>query len=111
MSWQPKTTQVKEVEPSETLGLIGTHSAVVVDVRESPELLEGRIAGSRHIPLGTLRSHTDELLAASQVIFVCRSGHRSAMATAALSLAGHRNVYNMAGGMIAWKQQKLPVEQ
>jgi rhodanese-related sulfurtransferase len=111
MSWQPDTTPVKEVEPSEALGRLQAHTAVVVDVREASELLQGRIAGSRHIPLGTLRSHTDELLAAPQVIFVCRSGHRSAMATAALTLAGHRDVFNMAGGMIAWKEQNLPIEQ
>ena len=110
MTWQPNRTGVDEIEPAETRRRMEAHSAVVVDVRESQELLEGRIAGSRHIPLGSLRSHADELLAASEVIFVCRSGHRSAMATAALTLAGHRNAHNMSGGMIAWKEQNLPIE-
>lgn len=83
----------------------------MVDVREARELADGRIAGSRHIPLGNLRSHAEELLAQPDVIFVCRSGHRSAMATAALALAGHPNTYNLSGGMIAWKEHNLPVEQ
>jgi rhodanese-related sulfurtransferase len=110
MSWVPNKPQVNEVEPAETQRRLTGGSAVVVDVRETEELRGGRIAGSRHIPLGTLRSHTDELLAESEVIFVCRSGHRSAMATAALTLAGHRNARNMVGGMIAWEEQHLPVE-
>ena len=106
-----ENTQVKEVGPAETRRRLEAANAVVVDVREASELAEGRIAGSRHIPLGMLRSHMDELLAEPEVIFVCRSGHRSAMATAALALAGHASAYNMAGGMIAWKEQHLPLER
>ena len=107
----PEHPHVEEVGPTETRRRLEAGTAVVVDVREARELSEGRIAGSRHIPLGMLRAHADELLAEREVIIVCRSGHRSAMATAALTLAGHKNVYNMAGGMIAWAEQNLPVEQ
>jgi rhodanese-related sulfurtransferase len=103
--------QVKEVDPAETRRRLEAGTAIVIDVREAQELREGYIAGSRHIPLGSLRSHVDELLAEPEVIFVCRSGNRSAVATSALALAGHGNAYNMAGGMIAWKEQRLPIER
>jgi rhodanese-related sulfurtransferase len=111
MNGFPRKNQVNEVEPAETRRRLEARTAVVIDVREAEELRDGRIAGSRHIPLGMLRSHKDELLAESEVIFVCRSGHRSAMATTALTLAGHKGASNMAGGMVAWKEQNLPVEQ
>lgn len=107
----PDYSQIKEVDPAETRRRLEAGTTVVVDVREAQELRSGRIAGSRHIPLGMLRAHADELLAEPEVIVVCRSGHRSAMATAALALAGHRNAFNMAGGMIAWKEQNLPIER
>lgn len=109
MSWLFTKPRVKEVDPIETKRRHDAKSAIVVDVREPHELREGHIAGARHIPLGRLQAHASELLAEPEIIFVCRSGNRSATATAALEKAGHLNVYNMAGGMIAWKHKRLPV--
>jgi hydroxyacylglutathione hydrolase len=42
---------------------------------------------------------------------VCRSGIRSAAATSALIKAGHPNVYNLAGGILAWEHKGLPVKR
>jgi rhodanese-related sulfurtransferase len=39
---------------------------------------------------------------------VCRSGHRSAHAADALAAAGF-NAVNLAGGMLAWAAEGLPV--
>jgi rhodanese-related sulfurtransferase len=111
MSWPFTKHRVKEVDPVETNRQLEAGAAVVVDVRELHELREGSIPGSRHIPLGQLQAHVGELLAAPEVIFVCRSGARSAAATTALTRAGHPNAFNMAGGMIAWKHKGLPVER
>lgn len=111
MSWLFTKHRVKDVDPVETDRRRTAGTAVVVDVREAHELREGSIPGSRHIPLGRLQAHLGELLATPEVIFVCRSGNRSGSATAALTKAGHPNAFNMAGGMIAWKHQGLPVER
>lgn len=111
MSWLFAKSRINEVDAEETRRRHEAQTAVVVDVREAHELREGRIAGSRHIPLGRLQAHVGELLAAPEVIFVCRSGNRSAAATAALAKAGHPQAFNMAGGMNAWKRLGLPVER
>lgn len=111
MSWFFSKDRVNEVDPIETNRRRGAETAIVVDVREAHELREGSIPGSRHIPLGRLQAHLGELLAAPEVIFVCRSGNRSASATATLRKAGHANAYNMSGGMIAWKRTNLPIER
>ncbi len=43
------------------------------------------------------------------MIFYCRSGARSAMATEALAQAGY-DAHNMAGGMLAWEAAGLELE-
>jgi len=73
---------------------------VVLDVREDDEWQTGRLEGSVHIPLRELGERFTEL-PAGQVLVVCRSGHRSASATAYLVDQGFDAV-NLAGGLIAW---------
>jgi rhodanese-related sulfurtransferase len=43
------------------------------------------------------------------VVFYCRSGGRSAMATQAFSEAGY-DAHNMTGGLLAWDAAGLPLE-
>jgi rhodanese-related sulfurtransferase len=46
----------------------------------------------------------------SPVVAVCRSGARSAQATVLLKKAGFAEVANLAGGMLRWQAESLPVE-
>ena len=84
----------------------------VIDVRERDEFdgPMGRIAGSRWIPLGELMARAGELARDRPVVAVCRSGARSAQAVAMLSRAGFPEVANLAGGMLRWHADGLPVE-
>jgi rhodanese-related sulfurtransferase len=47
--------------------------------------------------------------ASRAVVFVCRVGGRSAMATEAFNNAGYE-AYNLDGGVIAWQRAGLPFE-
>jgi glyoxylase-like metal-dependent hydrolase (beta-lactamase superfamily II)/rhodanese-related sulfurtransferase len=77
----------------------------VLDVREIAELTGelGRIDGSVHIPLGELRARLAEVPKDKPIVSVCRSGKRSAQATAVLEKAGMCDVANITGGMIRWR--------
>jgi hydroxyacylglutathione hydrolase len=44
------------------------------------------------------------------VIVHCQSGGRSSIAISALMAAGFKNLYNLSGGIIAWKEAGNPVE-
>ena len=81
--------------------------AVVLDVRESAELTDGRIAGSTHIPLGQLSARAFELDRARPVITVCRSGGRSSQAAQFLAGQGY-DVANIDGGMTQWIAEGRP---
>lgn len=81
--------------------------AQIVDVRETPELADGMIAGARHIPLNTIPENTAALDPKRPVILVCRSGHRSANAADYLAAAGF-DAHTMSGGMLEWTALRLP---
>lgn len=84
--------------------------AVVLDVREDDEWAAGRIPGAVHLPLGRLGAEHGAVVPADRpVVAVCRVGGRSEKATVALRQAGY-DVTNLAGGMRAWAEAGLPVE-
>jgi sulfur dioxygenase len=84
----------------------------VVDVRESEEFdgALGHIQGARLITLGSLKNNLAAINKDKPVVVVCRSGARSAQATVILRGAGYTKVANLAGGMLRWRGQRLPVE-
>jgi rhodanese-related sulfurtransferase len=81
---------------------------VLLDVREPDEWAAGRAPGAVHVPLGSLPSRVGELPRDREIVVICRSGRRSALATRQLAAAGF-DARNMAGGMQAWARAGLPV--
>ena len=75
-----------------------TPGAVLLDVRTPQEYGQGRLPGSRNLPLDEL-DRAAELLADKEIpLFVyCHSGARSGRAAAALRRMGYRRVTNIGG--------------
>ena len=84
----------------------------VIDVREPEEFdgALGHIKGAKLLPLGSLVEKKHEIAKDMPIVLVCRSGARSAQATVLLKNAGFSKVANLAGGMLRWRGQRLPVE-
>ena len=83
--------------------------AQIVDVREPDEWRAGHIPGAVHLPLASLQARMRDLDPRRELIVVCRSGNRSAMAVSLLQSAGFTEAANLDGGMIAWGRHGLPV--
>ncbi len=103
--------QIEEIEPFEAAQEIEAGDVVLIDTREPHEFQEAHIEGGKLVPPGVLR---DEIAAAAPVksartILYCRSGNRSATAAAEMQALGYENVASMAGGILAWQEQGLPV--
>ena len=81
----------------------------IVDVREPYEWDAGRIEGAVHVPLNDLMAGAGAFDKDKPVVFQCRLGRRSAMATEAFLASGY-DAYNMAGGIQAWVDGGLPIE-
>lgn len=79
----------------------------VLDVREPSEYAEYNL-GAKLLPLGKIQSmQTEEIddWKDEEVIVHCRSGQRSMTAAQFMEMQGFRNVKNVVGGALAWKEK------
>jgi hydroxyacylglutathione hydrolase/adenylyltransferase/sulfurtransferase len=97
------------LEPEEVSARLQRGEIELIDVREQYEWEAGRIAGARHVELERLAARADEIARDRPVVFQCRLGARSAMATQAFRAAGW-DAYNMTGGIRRWVDHGLPIE-
>ncbi len=85
--------------------------ALLLDVRTAREWNEGHLEGARRWDYfdTAFRDSLATLPVGSPVFVYCAAGGRSAEAATALKQLGHREVYNLAGGIDAWERAGLPV--
>jgi rhodanese-related sulfurtransferase len=95
--------------PREVSELIEREDVQLIDVRTPAEVEAGRIAGSTHIELTQLQSQLDAIDRERPIVFYCRAGGRSAMATEAFRGAGF-DASNMSGGLLEWAAEGLPLD-
>ena len=101
---------IKELDAPELAQWLSqqSESVQVIDVREAKETVAGSVPNAVVIPLASLPLHADKIDPDATVVFVCRSGNRSAQACIYMQQRGYENVYNLRGGMIAWVSDSLP---
>jgi len=99
------------INPAMATRLINREDAVILDVREDNEYRDGHIVNSVHIPSGYLKDRMKDLekYREKPIIVACRSGQRSSQASAMLKKQGFNSVYNLSGGIMAWKSDNLPL--
>ncbi len=104
---QGETVTTAELTPQEALTAL-EQGALLVDVRDTAERVEQHIGGSRHIPMGFLPRHLDELPRDRLIILHCAGGVRSLVAASVLQQHGFTNVASVAGGLDRWLEEQLP---
>jgi len=83
----------------------------LIDCREDFEYDMGHINGEL-ISLNTIIDQETKVARDKDVVIHCRSGKRSGMAVKELeSRFGLQNLYNLTGGILAWKEQIDPSVQ
>jgi molybdopterin/thiamine biosynthesis adenylyltransferase/rhodanese-related sulfurtransferase len=103
--------QIEEIEPFEASEEIAGGDVVLIDTREPHEYQEAHLEDGKLVPPGLLAS---EIAAAApdkgaRTILYCRTGNRSYIAAEQMQALGYENVASMAGGIVAWQEQGLPV--
>ncbi|WP_088040680.1 rhodanese-like domain-containing protein [Bacillus sp. EAC] len=94
---------MKEIAAVELENLLSLGKEVnIIDVREADEVVNGKIPGSIHIPLGLIEFRMADLDKTKEYIVVCHAGGRSSRAVQFLESYGF-NVINMSGGMLSWE--------
>ena len=79
----------------------------LIDVRETFEYEVSNLGGE-NIPLSGIMIESDKIATDKPVIVQCRSGKRRAAAIAQLQTLGFDNLYNLEGGILAWKEKYDP---
>jgi rhodanese-related sulfurtransferase len=98
-----------ELDPQEVERRVREDGWVLIDVREPYEREAGYVARTRHIELERLAAQAETIDRDTPVIFLCRLGNRSGMATQAFRASGY-DAYNLRGGITAWVEAELPIE-
>ena len=107
----PEHFEVKDIEPQELWQK--RENVVIVDVRRQDEFTGdlGHVPGAKMVILDTLPDQMEELPRDKTIVFVCRSGNRSARATSWALSEGYESVYNLKGGMLLWQKLNMETEK
>ncbi|MCL5004470.1 MAG: rhodanese-like domain-containing protein [Patescibacteria group bacterium] len=95
---------VKNISAEELRELIKSKGGdiEIIDVRQPEEYEESHIEGAKLIPLGELSERINEIDWNKEIIFMCRSGARSAVA-ANIAASLNKDCFNLEGGILAWQ--------
>lgn len=87
---------------------------ILLDVRTENEYNFSRIKNSINIDVledEAFLQKVNQLDKSKNYYVICRSGNRSMKAIMKMEELGFKNLHNIAGGMLEWGKQQLPVEK
>ena len=106
-----KQRHSREVPPRAAWELMqNKKDLLIIDVRSPHELRHGAIEHSRLIPLNDIFRQKFSLPQDRPLLLVCAVGGRSSAAAFVMAQMGFSELYNLQGGIAAWKQAGLPLE-
>lgn len=97
-------TPLPEIDAATAKAWLDARQAVLLDVREANEYEFENVPGALLLPLSFLDAANFPPITGSKVIILCAMGKRSAAAQKQLTEGGFSNLYNLAGGIDAWKK-------
>ncbi len=105
-----KLKKYEDIDANAAISLMDEDNLIILDVREQKERKQGYIKGDLHIPLSDVKNQLSKLDKNKSILVYCRSGSRSGHIAGLLTRNEYENVYNLKGGIQAWKRSKLPIE-
>lgn len=110
----PERSEIPEISPTDLSQRLAAGDALVlVDVREpfEREIADLPDHGQLRIPMAEIGRRIDELDPSQRTVVYCRSGGRSGQVLQFLQVKGFNNVLNLAGGVLAWREEVDPTLQ
>jgi rhodanese-related sulfurtransferase len=100
---------IVQIAPADVRAGLASGDVLLIDVREANEYAFERIPGALLYPLSTFDPRAIPAASGKKLVIQCAAGGRSMRAAQALAAAGHAEVFNLEGGINAWKSQGLPL--
>jgi rhodanese-related sulfurtransferase len=105
-----KLKKYEDINTNTATELMDNDDLIILDVREKKERKAGYINGDLHIPLADVKNKLDQLDKNKPILVYCRSGSRSGHIAGLLTRNEYKKIYNLKGGIQAWKRAKLPIK-
>lgn len=107
---QKSNREVIEIVPSLLKEWLEAEQVALIDVREPSEYAREHISGAKRVSLSHF--NIDEIPQAShkKLVLYCQSQNRSQEAAKKLFAAGWNKVYELQGGLTAWKNVNYPIK-
>ncbi len=111
---EAQTQVIKNITPEEAHVLVQKNknnpNFVILDVRTPEEFADEHIENAINLNYysETFRDELNKLDKNKTYITHCRSGNRSGKTIDIMKELGFREVYNMVGGIVKWKEVGLP---
>jgi rhodanese-related sulfurtransferase len=90
--------------------LLETKNAFLLDVRTPEEVASGKLEGANNVMFDDTFESRLSLIPNRPVFVYCAAGKRSAKAAQILRNKGYTAVYELQGGINAWREASLPVK-
>ena len=92
--------------------ILNDKDIIVLDVRTSEEINDGYIPNSTFIDYydDNFENKINLIDSSKKIYTLCKSGGRSIKAANILSQKGFKKVYNLEGGFMRWKANKMPYD-
>lgn len=103
--------QLRNIDPIRAEKWIKQDKAVLIDVREPDEYIREHIPQAHLVPLSGFFPDDFPNDRGKVAIFHCRSGARTEAAASQILATGFNEVYQLKGGLKAWRCAGLPVNE
>lgn len=111
MAQQSEVEPFSRIDVHEAKRMIDEGGVQVVDSREPHEHDEGHVPDSVCIPHMSTLPRAAELATDKPILFICKSGQRSAVAAEFASALGLAPLFNVEGGHDAWRDAGYPLDE
>jgi rhodanese-related sulfurtransferase len=107
---QPQHSSITNLTPTGFAEMINT-DGILLDVRTPNEFNEGHLENALAMDYynDDFEKRSMELSKEKAIYVYCKAGSRSSSASKILADQGHTEVYNLLGGINAWKSSGLPI--
>jgi hydroxyacylglutathione hydrolase len=95
--------------PDALAGMLAEGKITLLDVRSDAEWRNGRIKEAKHIYVGELERRINEVPKGKPIACICSTGLRASLAASILKKAGLTEVFNVLGGITAWRAKDYPL--